>query len=146
MKLNHAFLIAAGLLSTPMALAQDKAPASKSAPAKKAAPEDKAQGQMCPCCGKMMGGKGQMMGGGGGHMQHGDGKMMGEGHGMGDSGGGCGPMRAMADVKVEQTPQGAVLRLTAKDAAQVAQVQEHARMMERCMGGGAAGAQPAKGP
>ena len=40
------------------------------------------------------------------------------------------PMHGMADVKVEQTPTGAVLRLTAKDPAQVSEVQRMAQRME----------------
>lgn len=45
----------------------------------------------------------------------------------------CGQMQAQADVKVEKTPDGAVLRLSAKDPKNVAAVQQHAEMMSRCM-------------
>jgi hypothetical protein len=56
-------------------------------------------------------------------------------HDMGGAGMSC-PMAGMADVKVEQTPTGAILRFTAKSPDQVSKVQQHARMMESCMGGG----------
>ncbi|WP_375744471.1 hypothetical protein NR800_06570 [Corallococcus interemptor] len=56
------------------------------------------------------------------------------GHGMGGAGMSC-PMRGKADVKVEQTPTGAVLRLTAKDPGQVDDVQRMAERMQRCMSG-----------
>lgn len=56
-------------------------------------------------------------------------------HDMGGAGMSC-PMAGMADVKVEQTPTGAILRLTAKSPDQVSKVQQHARMMENCMSGG----------
>lgn len=69
----------------------------------------------------------------------GGGGMMG---GEGGRGGMSCPMRGMAEVDVEQTPTGAVLRLTAKDPSQTAQVQRMAQMMERCMEGGQQ-AQPA---
>jgi hypothetical protein len=44
------------------------------------------------------------------------------------------PMKEMANITVEQTPTGAVMRFTAKDPSQVAQVQRMAQMMEHCMG------------
>ncbi|GMU06569.1 hypothetical protein ASNO1_28220 [Corallococcus caeni] len=56
------------------------------------------------------------------------------GHGMGGAGMNC-PMRGMADVKVEQTPTGALLRLTAKNPGQVEEVQRMAEGMQRCMSG-----------
>ncbi|QRK14249.1 hypothetical protein JQX13_52610 [Archangium violaceum] len=73
------------------------------------------------------------------------GMMMGEG--MGGSGMGCQHMGQMADVQVEQTQDGAILRLTTKDPSKVAQVQQHAQMMANCMGGGTEGKrQPAAKP
>jgi hypothetical protein len=56
------------------------------------------------------------------------------GHGMGGAGMHC-PMHGMADVKVEETPTGAVLRLTAKNPGQVSEVQRMAEGMQRCMSG-----------
>jgi TusA-related sulfurtransferase len=45
-------------------------------------------------------------------------------------------MSELADVSVEQTADGAVLRLTAKDPNQVEQVQRMAQMMGNCTGAG----------
>src|SRR5262245_25254989 len=53
------------------------------------------------------------------------------------TGAGC-PMHGMssiADAKVEETPQGAVLRLTAKRPEDVAKVREAAQRMIGCMSG-----------
>ncbi|ATB35187.1 hypothetical protein CYFUS_000599 [Cystobacter fuscus] len=44
-------------------------------------------------------------------------------------------MSEIANVSVEQTSDGAVVRLTAKDPNQVEQVQQMARRMENCMAG-----------
>ena len=74
-----------------------------------------------------------MMGNAGGGMQGMQG-MQGM-HGMG--GGGMAGMCPMsnADVRMESTPNGAVLRLEAKDKSDVPQVQSMARMMAQCMSG-----------
>lgn len=56
---------------------------------------------------------------------------------MGGAGMNC-PMHGMADVKVEQTPTGAVLRLTSKNPGQVEDVQRMAQGMQRCMSGSGA--------
>jgi hypothetical protein len=45
-------------------------------------------------------------------------------------------MGDLADVSVEQTADGAVLRLTAKDPSQVEQVQRMAQRMGSCTGAG----------
>ena len=58
---------------------------------------------------------------------------------------GCPRMRGAASVAVENTSTGAVIRLTAKDSSQIAAVQRHAQMMERCMSGGPARDQPGAG-
>lgn len=113
---GYGLLVAAGLLAGPLTLAQGTP--QSSAPAPHAKGTGSQQANSCPC--------GQMMGGG----------MMGQG--MGGAGMGC-PMRGMADVTVEQTPTGAILRLTAKSPDQVAKVQQHAQMMKSCMGGGQEG-------
>ena len=69
-------------------------------------------------CGCMQGmGQGGAPGRGGGMMQPGS----------------CPGMQAIAGVKAESTKDGAVLRFTAKSAAQAAQVQAHAQMMARCI-------------
>ena len=77
----------------------------------------------------MMGGKNGMMGG-----QNG---MMG---GMGCS---MEEMRAMADVKVENTKTGALIRMSAKKTDQVAQIQQMAQKMTQCMGNSEAASKPA---
>ncbi|NOJ79054.1 hypothetical protein [Myxococcus xanthus] len=64
----------------------------------------------------------------------GSGKM---GQGMGGAGMGC-PMHGMADVQIEQTQTGAILRLTAKNPNQVEDVQRMAEGMQRCMSGSGA--------
>lgn len=103
---GYGMVIAAGLLAAPLALAQGSA----QQPGR--GPRAGAQQGQCPC------------------------PMMQQGSGTGGAGmGGC-PMRGMADVEYEQTPEGAILRLTAKDPEQIDDVQRMARMMERCMGGG----------
>lgn len=56
------------------------------------------------------------------------------GHATGGAGMHC-PMHGMADVKVEDTPTGAILRLTAKNPNQVDEVQRMAQGMQRCMSG-----------
>jgi hypothetical protein len=75
-----------------------------------------AAAQAPPCqCGPMMGGGGP------------------RGAGMGP---GCGAMiRRTANVTVEETDDGAIIRLRAKDPSQVAAVQRHAQAMSSCMGG-----------
>ena len=45
---------------------------------------------------------------------------------------GCGQMSGQANVSVENTNEGAIIRLTAKDASQVQRVQQMARMMGNC--------------
>ncbi|OJH35229.1 hypothetical protein BON30_39950 [Cystobacter ferrugineus] len=45
-------------------------------------------------------------------------------------------MSEIANVSVEQTSDGAVVRLTAKDPSQVEQVQRMAQMMGNCTGVG----------
>ena len=43
-------------------------------------------------------------------------------------------VRAMADVKIENTKSGAIIRMSAKKAEQVAQIQQMAQRMTQCMG------------
>jgi hypothetical protein len=45
-----------------------------------------------------------------------------------------GPMMGQANVTVENTSSGAVVRFSAKDPAQVQRIQQHAQMMASCMG------------
>lgn len=54
--------------------------------------------------------------------------------GQGMQGMGCGQMMGGATVSVENTADGAVIRMSAKDPANVAKVQQHAQMMADCMG------------
>jgi hypothetical protein len=54
---------------------------------------------------------------------------------------GGGPMMGQANVTVENTSGGAVIRFTARDPSQVQNIQQRAQMMASCMGG-AASAQP----
>jgi hypothetical protein len=54
---------------------------------------------------------------------------------------GGGPMMGQANVTVENTSGGAVIRFTARDPSQVQSIQQSAQMMASCMGG-AASAQP----
>ncbi len=77
--------------------------------------------QQCPC----MGGSGGMMGGMGGGM------MQGQGQGMM---GGCPSHRLsqIANMQVEQTNQGAVVRFTAKDPSQVNEVHSLAQSLGSC--------------
>lgn len=56
--------------------------------------------------------------------------------GMMGNGMSCGGMMAGAKVTVENTKDGAVVRLTTKDKASVARVQQMAQMMKSCMSGG----------
>lgn len=115
MKLHgYGLLVAAGLLAGPLVLAQGTQ--QEPAPATQPGSTGSQQADSHPC--EPMMGQGGMMG-----------------QGMGGGGMGC-PMSGMADVTVEQTPTGAILRLTAKSPDQVAMVQQHARMMESCMRGG----------
>jgi hypothetical protein len=44
-------------------------------------------------------------------------------------------IRRTANVTVEETDDGAIIRLRAKDPSQVAAVQPHAQAMSSCMGG-----------
>ncbi|HEX5748841.1 MAG TPA: hypothetical protein VFZ09_21550 [Archangium sp.] len=118
-KLGYGLLITTGLLIGPLAGAQGTGQA----------PDPRTDAQQHPCCPHGMMGGGRM------------------GPGMGGAGMSC-PLRAMADVKVEQTPTGAVLRFTAKDPAQVAEVQSMVQGMLHCMSGsgtGQQGQQPAPG-
>lgn len=89
--------------------------------------DSEAQGCQCP----MMQGEQGMMGmsgmGGGGM------------HGMMMGGGSCGQMMGISDVTVENTPDGAVLRLKAKGQDDVKQVQQMASMMKDCMSSAGAG-------
>ncbi len=55
---------------------------------------------------------------------------------------GAGPMMGQANVTVENTSSGAVVRLTAKDPSQVQHIQQHAQMMASCMGNAASSTQP----
>ncbi|RKG85513.1 hypothetical protein D7W82_19325 [Corallococcus sp. CA049B] len=109
-KLGYGLLITTGLLFGPLAGAQG----NRQTPAPERETNTPAQQQSsCPC---------GMMGGGT------------MGHGMGGAGMHC-PMRGMADVQVEETRTGAILRLTAKDPSQVSEVQRMAEGMQRCMSG-----------
>ncbi len=119
MKPHHRAFIIAGLITGLPAFSQGASQAPAPQPQQGTASQ---QGTDCTC--PMMG-EGGMMHGGGMH---------------GQAGMSC-PMSGMADVAVEQTPSGAVLRFTAKDPAKVADVQRMAQMMERCMS--ARGAQQA---
>lgn len=93
-------------------------------------PDRNQQGGGCPCPG-MGGGMGGMMGGQG--QQGMMGGMM-----------GCPMMMGAraADVKVEKTPDGAVIRVAAKDAQQVDNIQRMALMMGLCMGADAGALMP----
>lgn len=102
---GYTMVIAAGLLAAPLALAQGSA----QQPGR--GPRGGGQQGQCPC---------QVM--------------MEQGRGTGGAGMGC-PMRGLADVQYEQTPDGAILRLTARDPEQIDDVQRMAQMMERCMSG-----------
>ena len=116
MKPHHRAFIVAGLIAGLPAFGQGASKPAAPQPQQGTASQ---QGMDCSC--PMMGQEGGM-----------------HGHGMhGKAGQGC-PMSGMADVAVEQTPTGAILRLTAKDPAKVADVQRMAQMMEHCMGGAAA--------
>lgn len=46
----------------------------------------------------------------------------------------CGQMMGKADIKIEKTPDGAIIHMTAKDPRDVAAVQERAQMISTCMG------------
>jgi hypothetical protein len=66
-------------------------------------------------------------------------RQMGTGHGGAMPGGmDCAGM-TRADVTVENTPDGAVLRFRAKERADVSRIQRMAHQMERCMRSGGAG-------
>jgi hypothetical protein len=83
----------------------------------------------------MMGNQGHMMGGGqNGMMMDGQSGMMMGGTGEGDH---CpmADMHGMADVKIENTKNGAIIHMNAKNATQVAQIQQMAQRMTQCMGG-----------
>jgi len=108
-----AFAAAAALLVGGMLYAEQPAPSSP-------APPSSGAQTACPCC-KMMQHQ-EAMGGRG---------MMGPEHA-----GQC-PMMGQATVTIERTPNGAILRFTAKDPANVATVQQQAEMMSRCMGAAA---------
>jgi hypothetical protein len=45
----------------------------------------------------------------------------------------CGEMASQADITVENTKEGAIIRFKAKDPAQVGRVQQLAQMMQDCM-------------
>jgi hypothetical protein len=83
------------------------------------------------------GGK-NMMGGHNGMMMGDQKGMMGDQNGMmmGGMGGQCSmaEMHALADVKIENTKRGAIIRMNAKNAAQVAQIQQMAQRMTQCIG------------
>src|SRR5262245_32534670 len=66
--------------------------------------------------------------------------MMGQGHGKKGHGGAC-PM-SKARVSVENTKDGAVVRMTAKDPADVGKVQEMAKHMSQCPCMSGSSAQP----
>lgn len=72
-------------------------------------------------------------------------QMMGQGGGAGRPGGmmqqgACPHAQAIGSVRAENTKDGAVLRFTAKSAAQAAQVQAHVQMMASCISAHHAGA------
>lgn len=119
-KIGYSVIVGAGLLLSSLVAAQETS--SQGAASSQAAPS--AQPQAGCCCGMMGGGMGGMMG-----------------QDMGGAGMAC-PMHGMANVQVEQTPTGAVLRLTAKNPAQVSEVQRMAQMMENCMSGSGAQQSP----
>ena len=102
-------------------------------------------GASCPqeCKGECMAGGGMMGHGSGMTGMHGDktGGMMGGGMmggGMGDMSEGAScpmmDMRALANVHIENTKNGAIIRMNAKKAEQVAQLQKLAQRMTQCMG------------
>jgi hypothetical protein len=106
--------------------------------------ESEASGS-CPheCKGECMTGGGMMGGGmmgggmhGGGTMgnMHGDKSGGVTGAGMGE-GASCPmmDMRALADIQIENTKSGAVIRVNAKKAEQVSQIQKLAQRMTQCM-------------
>lgn len=103
--------------------AQQKPELQKQAEATGSATGDKAGSGSCQC--PMMHGGGEMMGKSG---------MGGSGmHGMMMGGGSCGQMMGVTDVVVENTPDGATLRLKAKGGEDVKKVQQMAAMMGECM-------------
>jgi hypothetical protein len=55
---------------------------------------------------------------------------------------GGGPMMGQANVTVENTSGGAIIRLTTRDPSRVQGIQRRAQMMASCMGGAAPSAQP----
>lgn len=55
---------------------------------------------------------------------------------------GGGPMMGQANVTVENTSSGAVVRFTAKDPSQVQRIQQHAQTMASCMGSAAPSTPP----
>jgi hypothetical protein len=119
--------------------------AAQQQPAQPKAPDTSTDACPAECqheCNMMQGNKGGMMGG-----MHGQNGMMNGMHdgqnGMHD-GASCpmDGMRAMADVKIENTKNGAVIRMNAKKADQVAQIQQMAQRMTQCMGN----AEPAAAP
>lgn len=80
---------------------------------------------------------GALLGGGAAYAQNGDtGAQAGaqnQGGMMGDHMR-CGGMMGQANIRVEKTRDGAVIRMSAKDPKDVAAVQEHAERMSSCMG------------
>lgn len=92
-------------------------------------PQQQTPSATCPCpgmgAGRMMGGMHGMMGGG----------MM-----------GCPMMNDGVDVRVEKTKDGAVIRLSARDPAQVEILQRRALMTGLCMGADAGTMLPAAPP
>jgi hypothetical protein len=131
MKARYGALLATTLFLGPLALAQQ----SPATPPQNGEQPQPGQGSgQWPGQGSG-GGSGQWPGQGtGGGSGGGSGQWPGQGSG-GGSGGNC-PMSDIADVSVEQTADGAVLRLTAKDPNQVQQVQRMAQMMGNCTGAG----------
>ena len=130
-----AALIAGGVAYA-AAQQQPKPPAAKPQPAPQAAPQNPGAENACAQnCGCMHGAQAEN----GGMMMHGmhggqgqNGMMNG---GMND-GASCpmNDMRGMADIKIENTKNGAIIRMSAKSAEQVARVQQMAQHMTQCMG------------
>ncbi|MBI3181578.1 MAG: hypothetical protein HYZ28_05505 [Myxococcales bacterium] len=120
MKAPWRALTAAAALASSLAFAQ--APAQQ--PYRPQAQPPMGGQMLCPC--PMMG----MQGGMGGAGMMGGGMMAGQ----------C-PMAAGAEVKVENTKEGAILRLNAKDPKDLQQVQSMAKMLGQCLGAQAPAAQ-----
>jgi hypothetical protein len=125
MRTHHRAFILAGFLAGLPAFGQGAGTSPRPQPPPAASGQEELS---CPC--PMMQGRGM------------------QGRGVGPTGEGC-PMSGLADVTVEETPDGATLRFTAKDPGRVADVQRMAQRMERCMSAGGAqgqGATPSQRP